>query len=243
MDRGLYIAASGMLAEQVRQDQLASDLANASTPGYKSDRAVRASFGDVLLANRQTGEAIGSVSLGTGIAALSTDLTQGALRETGEPLDVALEGEGFLVVDGPDGRLYTRNGQLSRDAQGRLVTSTGLPVLGDDDRPLVLPAGADPAIAADGTVTVGGRRIGRLAVVTLTDVRKQGDNLFAGTAGARPAGTGVRQRFLESSAVDPTRTMVDLIESMRSYEAGQRVLRAIDETLQRGIAAGGGSGT
>src|SRR5438552_4004306 len=90
MDRGLYIAASGMLAELVRQDQLANDLANASTPGYKADRAAEASFGQLLLRNRTTGEPIGSLGFGAQIAEIRTDLTQGPLRQTDEPLDVAL---------------------------------------------------------------------------------------------------------------------------------------------------------
>src|SRR5712691_906998 len=89
MERGLYIAASGMLAELVRQDQIANDLANASTPGYKRDRAAQRSFGDVMLANRATGETIGPLSLGAGVASITTDFSQGPLHETGNDLDVA----------------------------------------------------------------------------------------------------------------------------------------------------------
>ena len=185
-----------MLAEQVRQDQLAADLANSTTPGYKSERVARRSFGDVLLENRSNGGQVGSLSLGTGIATVRTDTTQGALRETDEPLDLALEGEGFVAVQGPNGTAYTRNGQLSRDASGRLVTSTGLPVLGEDGRPITLAAGK-PVIAADGTVSVAGKTAGRIRVVSLTDPVRQGDNLFTGTAGARPAATKVRQGSLE----------------------------------------------
>src|SRR5438876_12034169 len=90
MDRGLYIAASGMLAELVRQDQLANDLANAATPGYKADRAAQASFGELLLESSATGQPIGPLGLGVHIAELKTDLAQGPVKQTGEPLDVAL---------------------------------------------------------------------------------------------------------------------------------------------------------
>jgi flagellar basal-body rod protein FlgG len=232
MDRGLYISASGMLAELARQDQLANDLANASTPGYKADRASQHSFGELVVAG-------GSLSLGSGIAELRTDLAPGALRETGEPLDLALDGDGFFAVQTAAGTRYTRNGQFSIDAQGRLVTAAGRPVLGADGRPVEVGRADGVRVAENGTVTAGGRQVGRIAVVTLADVRKEGDSLFAGTPGQPATATAVRQGYLEASGIDAARAMVDMIVSMRAYEAGQRVLRAIDESLGRGIVAGG----
>ena len=121
MERGLYIAASGMLAEQVRQDQLANDLANASTPGYKADNSEQASFSDLLLWNSSTGAPIGSLSMGSRITHVVTDLTQGPLQSTGDPLDVALNGPGFLAVATGSGVRYTRDGQLMVDGRGRLM--------------------------------------------------------------------------------------------------------------------------
>src|SRR5512132_1024823 len=121
MERGLYIAASGMLAELVGQDQLANDLANASTPGYKADRASQASFGALLLENSASGQSIGSLGLGVQIAELKTDLSQGPTKQTGEPLDVVLAGPGFLTVQTAQGTRYTRNGQLNVDAKGQLA--------------------------------------------------------------------------------------------------------------------------
>ena len=118
MERGLYIAASGMLTELVRQDQLANDLANASTPGYKADRSAQSSFGDLLLSNTATGQTIGPLGLGVQIAETKTDLAQGPLVQTGEPLDVALQGPGFLAVQTAQGTRYTRDGQLAVDAKG-----------------------------------------------------------------------------------------------------------------------------
>ena len=117
MERGLYIAASGMLAQQVRQDQIANDLANASTPGYKADRAAQASFEDMLLQNSQTGETVGSMSMGAHVARIVTSLQQGPLQQTGDPLDIALQGDGFLAVSTAAGNRYTRNGQLSLDSR------------------------------------------------------------------------------------------------------------------------------
>jgi len=238
MDRGLYIAASGMLAEQVRQDQLAHDLANASTSGYKADRSTQRSFGELLLANRATGEIVGAAGLGAEIAEIKTDLSQAPLRETNEPLDVALAGSGFLAVQTPDGVRYTRAGQLSLDAQGRLSTATGLPVLGEDGKPITVGT-SEPAIGVDGTITAGGRTVGRIAIVELRDPVKQGDTLFSGTPAGRPTGTILKQGFLEGSGVQPAEAMVDMMTSMRAYESVQRVIRTIDETLQRGIQTGG----
>jgi flagellar basal-body rod protein FlgF len=238
MDRGLYIAASGMLAEQVRQDQLAHDLANASTSGYKADRSTQRSFGELLLANRATGEIIGTGSLGTQIAEIKTDLSQSPLRETNEPLDVALAGSGFLAVRAADGVRYTRAGQLALDAQGRLSTATGLPVLGEDGQPITVGT-SEPTIGPDGTITAGGRTVGRIAIVDLRNPVKQGDTLFSGTPAGRPTGTVLKQGFLEGSGVQPAEAMVDMMTSMRAYESVQRVIRTIDETLQRGIQSGG----
>jgi flagellar basal-body rod protein FlgG len=233
----LYIAASGMLAELVRQDQLANDLANASTPGYKADRAAQASFGDMLLENSQTGEQIGALGEGVQIAQVKTDLSQGALQQTGEPLDVALNGPGFLSVQTPNGVRYTRDGQLTIDAKGNLATSTGYEVL--DAHGKAISTGNDPSkvtISADGTVNNGSQKI---AIVSLTGPAKIGDTLFSGTPGAAPAGTTLEQGAVEGSGVDPARVMVDMITSLRSYESSEKAIHSIDETLQRGIDAGG----
>jgi flagellar basal-body rod protein FlgF len=238
MDRGLYIAASGMLAELVRQDQLAHDLANASTSGYKADRSTQRSFGELLLANRSTGETVGAVGLGAEIAEVKTDLSQSPLRETNEPLDVALAGSGFLAVRTTDGVRYTRAGQLALDGQGRLTTATGQPVLDDRGQPITI-RGGDPAIAPDGTISLDGRAVAKLGIVDLRNPIKEGDTLFSGTPAGRPAATIVKQGFLEGSGVQPAEAMVEMMTSMRAYESVQRVIRTIDETLQRGIQSGG----
>src|SRR5918996_5093024 len=123
MDRGLYIAASGMLAEQIRQDQIANDLANASTPGYKGDRTAQRTFGDLLLANSTTGGAVGRQSTAVQVDTIETDFTPRPARETGEPLDFAIVGEGFFAVQTERGVRYTRNGQFSLSPAGVLDTA------------------------------------------------------------------------------------------------------------------------
>lgn len=224
MERGLYIAASGMLAEQVRQDQLANDLANASTPGYKSDRVSQHSFARELdLVNRRSGAAVGTLGAGAIIAEKRTDLTPQTLKETGEPLDLAVAGEGYFQVQTAQGVRYTRDGSFTADAQGRLVDQAGDPVLGADGRPVRLNA--------DGTVDPA-----RVGVVALTNVAKAGDGRYTGTPD-RGAETGtVRTGAIETSGVDASRTMIEMIGSLRAFEAGQRAITTIDETLR--LAAG-----
>jgi len=221
MDRGLYIAASGMLAEQIRQDQIANDLANASTPGYKGDRTAQRSFGDLLLANSATGAAVGRQSTAVQVDAIETDFTPRPARETGEALDFAITGEGFFAVQTAQGVRYTRNGQFALDPQGRLVTAQGDPVLDAAGRTIA---------AVDGKVDPR-----RLGVVALTDPRKDGDSLVTGTPAGAAAGA-VRSGALESSGADAARAMVDMIASMRAFEAGQKVIQAIDDTLGQAAA-------
>jgi flagellar basal-body rod protein FlgG len=239
MDRGLYIAASGMLAELSRQDRIADQLANASTPGFKPERSTQRSFGDLLLSNQASGSYVGALGMGAQIVDVKPDLTQGPLRETSEPLDFALEGDGFFAVRTQDGTRYTRDGQFTLDAKRQLVTSTGGVVLDAKGSPITLPAG-DPAVGADGNLTVAGKPVATIGVVTLTNPQRAGDTYFTGTAsGGRPATTNVRQRFLEGSAVDPARVMVDMITSMRAYESVQRAIHTIDDSLGKGINGGG----
>jgi flagellar basal-body rod protein FlgF len=219
MDRGLYIAASGMVAEQMRQDQIANDLANASTPGYKADTVTQRSFGDLLLSNSTTGQAVGPLALGVQANAMTTDVTPQPLRETGEPLDLAIAGDGWFAVRTGQGTRYTRDGQFSASAQGTLVDAQGDEVLGRNGQPLSVDAQGHVDPTAVG-------------VFALTGVAKQGDNLYTGT----PSGTGtgtVRSGALEGSGVDPAHTMVDMIASFRAFEAGQKAIQTIDDSLHK----------
>jgi flagellar basal-body rod protein FlgG len=200
MDRGLYIAASGMLAEQTRQDQIANDLANASTPGYKADRSAQQSFGRILLENTATGQSVGPLGLGAAITRTVTNLAPAALKETDEPLDLALDGDGFFAVQTTAGTRYTRDGQCVVDAAGVLRTSTGYAVLDTTGRPLQVGSSNGLTIAPDGTVTRAGRTLGQIGVVSLTGPVKQGDAVRrrsrrqAGRNGGPPGLPGVVRR-------------------------------------------------
>ena len=219
MERGLYIAASGMLAEMVRQDQIANDLANASTPGYKADRATQKSFGDILLANTTNDQVVGPLGLGSRIDSIVTDATPAPVRDTGEPLDFAVTGEGWFKVQTPQGTRYTRNGQFQVSPQGTLEDSLGNQVMGRNGGPVRAQANGsyDPT---------------QVGVFNLANPRKIGDSYVTGTAGGQAQGT-VRVGALEASNASTSRSMVDMIASFRAYEAGQRVIRTIDSTLQK----------
>ena len=219
MDRGLYIAASGMLAELARQDQLTNDLANSDTAGYKADRVTQTSFGDVLLHNTRTGAEVGPMGQGVSLGRSQTDTTPEALKQTDEPLDVGIDGDGWFAVQTAEGRQYTRNGAFTADAGGRLVDQMGNAVLGQDGRPV--------QVGADGKVDVA-----RIGVFALGAVRKEGDGYVTGATASTPVGKA-RTGYLEGSGVDPTRTVVDLMASLRAYEAGQKALTTIDDSLRQ----------
>jgi flagellar basal-body rod protein FlgF len=218
MDAGLYIAASGMLAQQVREDQLANDLSNASTPGYKSDSSVQSDFGSILLANSATGQTVGTLNTGVKLGSPVTNLTPQTLYSTGQPLDFGVAGEGFFAVRTANGVQYTRDGQFQESAKGLLTDSMGNPVLSQN--------GATFTVSAQGTVPGSS-----LGVFNLTNVSKQGDNLYTGSLSGRGTGT-VKQGELENSAVDPTTTMVNMISSLQTYQAGENAIQTIDSTMQ-----------
>jgi flagellar basal-body rod protein FlgG len=218
MDTGLYIAASGMLAQQVREDQLANDLSNASTPGYKSDSSVQSSFGAMLLSNTATGQQIGTIDTGVQLGSPVTNLTPETLSSTNQPLDFGIAGSGFFAVRTAQGVRYTRDGQFQENSKGLLTDGQGDPVLSQN--------GATITVSTQGTVPASS-----LGVFNVTNVAKQGDNLFTGTAAGRGTGT-VKQGELENSAVDPVMTMTNMISSLQTYQAGENAIQTIDNTMQ-----------
>jgi flagellar basal-body rod protein FlgF len=225
MDRGLYIAASGMLAEQVRQDMLANDLANVSTPGYKGDRPSQRAFGELLVANSR-GAPVGTIGAGSRITGQTTAFEQAAIQETDEPLDLAITGDGWFAVRTPQGERYTRGGRFAALPDGTLGDQLGNPVLGPDRQPVrVRPDGSvDPAA---------------VGVFAVQRPLKAGEGLVTGTPAGPGTGT-VRAGALEASGVNATQTMVSMLQSTRTFEAGQKVLQTIDGTLELAARQVGG---
>lgn len=237
MLKGLFQAAAGMKTRLAAQDIIANNLANAGTDGFQ--RAI-ASVQTRLLSVPSNPLGLN----GTPPAApylfefaetnFTPDRHQGTLRNTGVTADLALEGDGYLVVQTERGERLTRGGPMHVDSQGRLATLSGDVLLAADGNPLQV--GNNPwRVGQDGTVTAGGKALGRLRVVSIDDtVRREGDSLLASDAlqDAPPGSVRVMQGYLEHSNVEPVREMVDMISGVRAYEASQRAVAAQDHTLQ-----------
>jgi flagellar basal-body rod protein FlgG len=217
MDAGLFIAASGMVAEQARQDQLSNDLANASTPGFKPDETPQHSFGELLLANTSSNRPIGALTSGVALGASHTDMTPGGMQSTNHPLDFGIVGQGFFAVRTAQGVRYTRDGQFTASAQGLLTDAAGHDVLDQAGRPIKV--GADQTVPA-----------GSVGVFSVPNAVKQGENLYRGTAAGGATGV-VRSGVLEESGASPAKVMVEMIGSLRSFQSGQQAIQAIDQTL------------
>jgi flagellar basal-body rod protein FlgF len=218
MDPGLYIAASGMLAEQVRQNQLANNLSNASTPGYQPQEAEQQSFGALLLSNTSTGQPIGALNAGVTIDRVVTDANPTPLHQTGQPLDFGIAGTGYFAVQTASGVRYTRDGQFASNNRSQLVDQNGDLVLGQNGQPIT--------VSAQGTVNPSA-----LGVFNVSNLSELGNNLISGTAAGRATGA-VKQGELNQSGVDAVQTMTDMIASLRAYQAGQSAIQSIDQTMR-----------
>jgi flagellar basal-body rod protein FlgG len=237
MLEGLYSAAAGMAAQQERIDGIANDLANTGTTGYKH---VRIGFRDLLYSAQGNG-AGATVTAGAGAAAqiIGRSDEQGALQDTGNPLDVAIEGPGWFQVKRADGTTaLTRDGNLRLDANGRLTTQDGDLL----EPPITVPKGTGPsdvAIAGDGTVRAAGKTIGRIGLVTVPaadGLQPLGGNLFAANAGSGAATASkaatLRQGALEASNVDVGDAMVQMMDAQRSYQMASKAIQMQDQMLQ-----------
>lgn len=235
---GMYSAAAGMAAQQQRLDATSSDLANVSTTGYKH---VRVAFRDLVYAENGRGVAK-DVQTGAGAAAtqIGRSRAQGAMQQTGRTLDVALQGDGYLAVTGRDGKpAMTRDGNLRLNDRNRLVTSAGLVVTPTVTIPTGTPESAI-AIGSRGQVSVGGRLVGSLKLVSvpaLSGLRSGDDNTFTATraSGAvrdAPAGTVLTQGSLEASDVDLSEAMTAMIEAQRGYELASKAITFADQMAE-----------
>lgn len=236
---GLHSAATGMAAQQDRIAAVSNDLANASTTGYKH---VRIGFRDLMYQQGGRTSAEGAARTGTGAASVDAgrSMGQGATQRTGEALDVAIQGEGFLRVRLPDGRqALTRDGALRFDGEGKLTSSSGALV----QPPISLPKGnaaEKVEISRDGTVTADGRRLGRIDLVAVRSpqgLEAVGDNAFlpsaaSGAVTRAPAATTLDQGALEASNVDMSDAMVEMIDAQRSYSLASRAIQTADQMME-----------
>ncbi|MSM40275.1 MAG: flagellar basal-body rod protein FlgG [Geobacter sp.] len=256
MIRALWTAASGMQAQQLNIDVVSNNLANVNTSGFKKSRA---DFQDLMYQNLKTTGAPSTsstqipsgiqIGLGAKPASVTKIFTAGNINQTGNELDIAIEGEGFYQIQMPDGTTaYTRSGTFKKDSEGRVVTSDGYPMLPE----IVIPNNATQVtIGNDGTVSVlqSGQNtpttVGTIQLATFsnpTGLSSIGKNLYlntdasgeatTGTAGQNGVGT-LAQGFLEMSNVSVMEEMVNMIIGQRAYEVNSKAVQAADEMLQQ----------
>ncbi len=252
MVRGLYTSGWSMLSLEKKMDVISNNMANASTTGYKKDTLVLESFPALMTKIiREQGSSsgrprnIGTMELGSDVGEVYTYYSQGQISKTENELDMAIRdsGNAFFTVAVPDNEgniraFYTRDGSFTRGTDGSLITSDGYTVLGENG-PVILQEGPF-SVADDGTIIQDGEFIDRLLITEFTDtavLRKYGYNLIQadGNAETREFAGTVQQGFIELSNVNIVREMVDMITVLRSYEANQKVLQAIDGTLDKAV--------
>jgi len=216
-----YIALSGLRARADELDRIATDIANIGTAGYKGERQAR------VVAERAQFERTLDTAIDTSLGDVRLDVRDGALASTGRPLDLAIDGDGFFVVETADGDRYTRNGHFTLDADRRLVTEDGYAVKGVDGPIVVGDREGELNVDADGTVWNGVTRAGRLAVVAFADparmTREQGTLLGAGDQPAvAVAAPAVRAGTLEQSNVSIADRLAAITSVSRGFEALQK---------------------
>ncbi len=256
MIRSLYIAKTGLDAQQTQLDVISNNLANVSTSGFKRSRAV---FEDMLYqtvrepgaqSTQQTTLPSG-LQIGTGSRTVATSRihTQGNLSQTGNALDLAVMGEGFFQIQQPDGTTaYTRDGSFHRDAQGQIVTSNGMPLQPAITVPantLTVTIGQDGTVSATTQGTATPTTIGTIQLATFVNpagLSSQGQNLYTETAASGTPQTGtpglngtgqLNQGFVETSNVNVAEELVNMIQAQRAYELNSKAITTSDQMLQK----------
>lgn len=234
MDNATYATLGRQAGLMAQMRMVANNIANANTTGYRGEGVM---FAEVV---RGTGDGP-SLSMATARARL-TDMTQGALERTGGAFDLAIEGEGFFMVQTPQGQRLTRAGHFGPNEAGDLVTAEGYPVLDAGGAPMIVPVGQGPVgISPDGTVSAGGQPVGQVGVFVPRDplgLVREGGTRFEAPGGADPAPNArILQGSLEESNVDPVIEVARMIEVSRAYELGQNFLEREDERVRSVVQA------
>jgi flagellar basal body rod protein FlgG len=247
MIKGLYAASAAMLAGMDRQALVAHNAANLDTPGFKQVMTSIESWYEtpVVQPGQTTANGgalfyLGNMGLGADAGREYTDFSSGPMRSTQNPLDFAINGEGFFRIKTPNGERLTRDGRFLVDAQGNLVTVDGNFILDSGGQPMKIPAGTNPneiGVAQDGTMFINGKQSGQLGIVNFADPHKDLEraeqNTFKAIGSPVKTNLGtVNQGYLESSNVN----MVKLMATTRYYESAQTVVQNQDELLGKAIA-------
>jgi flagellar basal-body rod protein FlgF len=234
MDKGIYVAMTGAMLRMNELDNIASNVANISTSGYK-----RTGFAARLyplmegVSQPQSALYPGARAM-TYLDKYTVDQAQGTLQTTGNPLDLGIRGEGYFVVEGKGQKNYTRNGAMAIDKNGFLVNGSGYKVLGADNKPITIPreTKSTPDIGTDGTVTADGNAVGVIRLVKLSDVRGVSDSLYSGKVTGNANGE-IAQGAIERSNVNPVRELVAMITAQREFQTLQQVIKTFDTLAQR----------
>ena len=234
MNNAIYTTLSKQAGLSKELNSVANNIANASTAGYRREGFL---FSEYV---QRLGPQDRSVSQ-SNVGGHFFDATPGALARTGGTFDVAIDGEGFFVVETPQGERLTRQGNFQVDAEGQLVTADGHRVLGDGGSPVTIPPEASSiTIALDGTIAADGAPVGQLGLVTVdaTALAREGDNLFRATSEYETIEfPKLRQGFVEASNVNAVIEVSRLIEVQRAYELNQQLMKNEDERIQKAVDA------
>ena len=240
MNKGIYPALSGGVAYEKMLSVISNNLANINTAGFKADKAVfKVDIPDEIpvITSENNLPADNEMTEGpsdkyfTAIDTMYTDFNPGVIKQTGNPLDLSIDGNGFFVVNTPDGVRYTRSGNFTVNASNTLTTAGGHMVMGDGG-PIVLEDGRI-SIDAEGKISVNGSEVNKIKVVDFVNpdsLMKEGGNLFIGTDEKAPESYKVVQGTIELSNVNPVEEMASMIEVLRGYETYQKVITTMDET-------------
>jgi flagellar basal-body rod protein FlgF len=239
MNSGFYAACTGLMARTQALDTIANNLANTSTAGFRASHNI---FSSMLVENEHTPLSVLNQDANdySVLGRTQMDTKQGALEHTGNELDLAMEGPGYLEVQTTEGIQYARGGSFHVSPRGQLVTAQGDPVLGENDKPITV-LGAPVSIANDGTISVNGAVTGRLKRVEFApsvNVESTGGTYFtAPQDAATPAkNTDVRQGMLEGSNVNPVTSVIELVTAQRDVETMRHVLTLFNSDLDKTAA-------
>jgi flagellar basal-body rod protein FlgG len=235
MDQGILEISTKALVQEKRLEVLASNIANINTVGFKKDKVM------FQIPNRSEGDAASAALLNLPFSTV-TDFSPGPLKHTGNPLDLALEGDGFFCVSTKQGTQYTRKGNFTLDREGMLVTQDGLQVLGEGSNKGIKIEGSEVKIDEAGNIMVDGNKVDKLRLVDFEnryELVKSGNSLFRpaseGVSGTEPEKLKIAQGSVELANVQGIQTMTEMIDVLRGYESYQKAIKFMNDATSKTI--------
>ena len=233
MFKGIYVAMSGAVLRSQELDGVANNLANLNTTGYKKTTFSSQLYPMLQDIPQKTEAVYPEARAMTYFGEYYIDKSEGNIKTTGNPLDLALKGDGFFAVESKGLTNYTRNGSFSMDRDGYLVTSDSAKVMDTGNKPVNIRAG-NVTVDANGNVNANGNIVGKLKLVKLDNIQLVGGSLFSGTEAGDPRAEVV-QGAIEMSNVNPVREMIGMISALRGYDTAQKVIQGFNDLSQRSV--------